>query len=282
MYLQLSLFFSLLVFSKGREIDGRVEKEKPFFWKKADTARWLAHENLWGTLSTTSVHLNGRAWGQPKSFVDGSIEQSTGIPYFYDSDMDTSMEDASADPAVTFSITQASLGMCNVDHIDPEDPRCARVSLSGKFAIVTDEDELEFARNALYERHPTMTSWPDDHSWKIHKLVMDEIWLIDIFGGASFISPEDYYAVDVAMLDVSVKNSQVADMNGSDDPVYSTCSVSCPVTAAPICTCSAYSDSSEDFNTSETIQRNVGSSVSCTAACPAQVQPLCTCITYSQ
>jgi hypothetical protein len=63
------------------------------------------------------------------------------------------------------------------------DPRCARVSLSGKFAIVTDEDELEFARNALYERHPTMTSWPDDHSWKIHKLVMDEIWLIDIFGG---------------------------------------------------------------------------------------------------
>ena len=52
--------------------------------KKAETARWLAHSNLWGTLSTTSVHLGGRAWGQPKSFVDGPENDSTGTPYFYD------------------------------------------------------------------------------------------------------------------------------------------------------------------------------------------------------
>ncbi|RYY88101.1 hypothetical protein EON63_03050 [archaeon] len=65
---------------------------KPPFWKKAETARWLAHENVWGTLSTTSVHLNGQAWGQPKSFVDGTITNSTGDFYFYDSDMDTSLQ----------------------------------------------------------------------------------------------------------------------------------------------------------------------------------------------
>ena len=52
--------------------------------KKAETARWLAHSNLWGNLATTSVHLDGRAWAQPKSFVDGSEAISTGIPYFYD------------------------------------------------------------------------------------------------------------------------------------------------------------------------------------------------------
>ena len=46
----------------------------------------------WGTLSTTSVHLNGQAWGQPKSFVDGPVNNSTGNLYFYDSDMDTSLE----------------------------------------------------------------------------------------------------------------------------------------------------------------------------------------------
>ena len=66
--------------------------DKPFVWKKAETARWLAHQNIWGTISTTSVHLNGRAWGQPKSFVDGSISNSTGVLYFYDSDMDTSVQ----------------------------------------------------------------------------------------------------------------------------------------------------------------------------------------------
>eukprot|EP01031_Cornospumella_fuschlensis_P036956 gene36956-44833_t len=50
---------------------------------------------MWGTLSTTSVHLQGQAWGQPKSFVDetrGTSSNSTGELYFYDSDMDTSLQ----------------------------------------------------------------------------------------------------------------------------------------------------------------------------------------------
>ncbi len=66
--------------------------ERPPFWKKAETARWLAHSNVWGTLSTISVHLNGQAWGQPKSFVDGTRDNSTGNFYFYDSEMDASMQ----------------------------------------------------------------------------------------------------------------------------------------------------------------------------------------------
>lgn len=66
--------------------------QKPPFWKKAETARWLAHQNVWGTLCTTSLHLGKQAWGQPKSFVDGTIANSTGTPYFYDSDMDESVK----------------------------------------------------------------------------------------------------------------------------------------------------------------------------------------------
>lgn len=84
------LVFLVLLVSVVHAADDVVQK--PPFWEKAETARWLAHENLWGTLSTTSVHLNGQAWGQPKSFVDGSNSNSTGNLYFYDSDMDTSME----------------------------------------------------------------------------------------------------------------------------------------------------------------------------------------------
>lgn len=101
---------------------------KPPFWKKAETARWLAHANVYGTLSTTSVHLKGQAWGQPKSFVDGTSTNSTGDLYFYDSDMDTSMQDAQANSAVAFSLSMAQMNnmMCAVDRLDPEDPRCAR------------------------------------------------------------------------------------------------------------------------------------------------------------
>lgn len=176
-----------------------AEKDKPPFWKKAETARWLAHENVWGTLSTTSVHLKGQAWGQPKSFVDGTETNSTGILYFYDSDMDASMQDINANPMVAFSLSAAQIHRCTVDRLDPEDPRCARVVFSGNFTMVTDPEELAFATNALFERHPTMTTWPTDHDWKVHRIDLTEIWLIDIYGGGT----------------VHVRQSSIIDLNFS-------------------------------------------------------------------
>lgn len=92
----------------------------------------------------------------------------------------------------------AQQGLCPVAETDPESPTCARVVISGTFAEVTDTQELDFAKSALFERHPTMATWPDDHDWKVHKIMMEEIWLIDIYGGASIISPDDYFAVKVA------------------------------------------------------------------------------------
>eukprot|EP00595_Chromulina_sp_UTEXLB2642_P001239 CAMPEP_0196765532 /NCGR_PEP_ID=MMETSP1095-20130614/9519_1 /TAXON_ID=96789 ORGANISM="Chromulina nebulosa, Strain UTEXLB2642" /NCGR_SAMPLE_ID=MMETSP1095 /ASSEMBLY_ACC=CAM_ASM_000446 /LENGTH=97 /DNA_ID=CAMNT_0042123765 /DNA_START=318 /DNA_END=611 /DNA_ORIENTATION=+ len=91
----------------------------------------------------------------------------------------------------------AERGYCTVNQIDPEDPKCARVTISGEFIEVTNESELSFALNALYERHPAMVSWPVDHNWKVHKIDINEIWLIDIYGGASFVDIDEYYAVDV-------------------------------------------------------------------------------------
>lgn len=85
------LFYSLTIF--GVIADKTIDlTKKPPFWKKAETARWLVHENIWGTLSTTSVHLKGQAWGQPKSFSDGTKTNSTGNLYFYDSAMDISVQ----------------------------------------------------------------------------------------------------------------------------------------------------------------------------------------------
>jgi len=75
------------------------------------------------------------------------------------------------------------IGRCTVDQVDPEDPRCARVVFSGKFTLVNEPEELTFATNALFERHPAMPTWPKDHDWKVHRIDLVEIWLIDIYGG---------------------------------------------------------------------------------------------------
>lgn len=168
--------------------------------RKAETARLLAHSNLWGVLSTTSVHLDGRAWGQPKSFVDGSLLNSTGTLYFYDSDMDESIKDLQRNVNCSFAISMENIGLCTLKKLDPEDPRCVRVTFSGQMVIVADIDELTFAVKSFYERHPAMKMWPKDHHWRVRKLLLDEIWLIDTFGGATIIDISEYYAVQ--MLDI--------------------------------------------------------------------------------
>mmetsp|Transcript_10093 Transcript_10093/g.15298 ORF Transcript_10093/g.15298 Transcript_10093/m.15298 type:complete len:196 (+) Transcript_10093:70-657(+) len=191
---QVSVFLGWILLSWSRLC---LCSDPPPFWKKAETARWLAHEHLWGTLSTTSVHLNGQAWGTAKSFVDGSTSNSTGVLYFYDCDINTSIQDIQENPMCAFSLTEAESNRCSVDELDPEDPRCARVSFSGKFLEVTDPDELKFAQSALFERHPQMESWPDDHTWRVYKIDLTEIFLLDIYGGATIVPIDEYYAVEM-------------------------------------------------------------------------------------
>lgn len=75
------------------------------------------------------------------------------------------------------------IGQLRAEQLDPEDPRCARVTFSGRFREVTDPVELATAKAFLFARHPAMASWPTDHDWAVHEIDIAEIWLIDIYGG---------------------------------------------------------------------------------------------------
>ena len=82
---------------------------------KPGNARYLAHRATWGVLSTTSTKTGvteGRAWGNPYSFVDGGWgdQTSTGTPYFYGSNMDQSFKDLQANPEATFTLSEENLG----------------------------------------------------------------------------------------------------------------------------------------------------------------------------
>lgn len=92
-------------------------------------------------------------------------------------------KDTLANSNVSFAITMAQQGYCPPDLRDPEEPTCARVSISGKFLLVQDTNEANEAKTYLFDRHPTMKTWPDDHEFQVYKLTIEEIWLIDIYGG---------------------------------------------------------------------------------------------------
>ena len=81
-----------------------------------------------------------------------------------------------------------SLGCANTD---PEDPTCAKLTLSGTVAAVT-EAELSMAVTAMEKRHPDLP-W-DKEEWAIVELEVEEGFLVDIYGGAHLITPELYYS----------------------------------------------------------------------------------------
>ena len=187
------ILFTTLSSISGLELP---EREKPKITDWAGTARWLVNANHYGSIATNSVHNAGFPFVQPKSFVDGGYPtNSTGIMYFYDSGMDTSLLDIAEDNSVSFALTAATLGHCPpTTHTDPENPTCARAVFTGNFVKVTDLEELVSAKESLYARHPMMKAWPKGHDFQVYKIdTIKEIWLIDIYGGAKSVDLDEYY-----------------------------------------------------------------------------------------
>jgi len=166
----------------------------------AQNARAMVHNLTYGVLSTTSQEFGGVAFGNPQSFVDGTTANSTGNLYFYVSDLDASMVDIAVNPNASFTLSEEMIDdYCSQQGVDPEDPRCIRVVLMGEMKEVDSED-LTWAKDALFARHPAMKSWPADHSWKVFSMSLKNIWVIDMFGGASVVSLSDYFSAAPAAL----------------------------------------------------------------------------------
>ena len=139
----------------------------------ADTARWLIHEATWGYLSTLQ---DGKPFAEVVSFSDGAKHSSTGRIFFY------LME--SGDPSDTpaaLTVGEASFnGTCGFagTEVDPEDPRCAKLTLTGKLRK-SSGDDVALGKKALFARHPQMAHWPTSHGFAVCELTLGDIWMID-------------------------------------------------------------------------------------------------------
>uniref|UniRef100_A0A671K8J4 Cellular repressor of E1A-stimulated genes 2 n=1 Tax=Sinocyclocheilus anshuiensis TaxID=1608454 RepID=A0A671K8J4_9TELE len=127
----------------------------------------------WGHLATISTQeqIKGLPFGNIVSVSDGPADNSTGVPYFYVTPMDNTVTDLPFCLLTTFSCDRKQV-------YDPEDPRCARLTLTGKMVEVGPE-ELDFAKEAMFSRHPVMKKWPPGHNCFFMKLVLQQVWLQD-------------------------------------------------------------------------------------------------------
>ncbi|XP_031481626.1 uncharacterized protein LOC116251475 [Nymphaea colorata] len=195
------LFFILLhhltpsVSSFSSHLDGGraplLRGPKPDPSNAAATARWLAAENDWGVLSTISRELGGAPFGNVVSFSDGLPGNGHGIPYFYLTTLDPTARNALKDARSSLTISEFPLGTCG--QRDPENPTCSKLTLTGKLKLIDSlSKEAELAKQALFSKHSEMKSWPADHNFQIFTLEIEDIFLIDWFGGPKPLPVADY------------------------------------------------------------------------------------------
>lgn len=192
----------------------KAKFSSPPYWNKPETARWMSENLAWGVLSTLSTRSQGSkvgdAFGNPYSFADVG-----GVPYFYASGLDASMIDLftglNANTHASFTLSEAALSSKGLLHDqackigtylgDPENPPCARLQLSGTVSkLPANSTEEVAAKEALFARHPSFKHYPASHDFFIAKLTLDGIWLIDMYGGASIISPAEYFNAKPAFM----------------------------------------------------------------------------------
>ncbi|KAF7819638.1 protein CREG1 [Senna tora] len=183
----------LLLIGVHGSVHGRLLSipPKPDPADAAATARWLVSQNIWGVLNTISSDLGGAPFGNVLSFSDGLPNEGSGIPYFYLTPLDPTARNAMKDQRASFAVSEYSLGTCGKK--DPENPSCAKMTLTGKLKLLdTSSKEAEVARSALFSKHPEMEWWPPSHGFQAYKLEIENIFLIDWFGGARPLTVEQY------------------------------------------------------------------------------------------
>ena len=67
------------------------------------------------------------------SFSDGLPNKGSGVPYFYLTALDPTARNAMKDQRASLAISEYAIGTCGKN--DPENPICAKITLSGKVCI---------------------------------------------------------------------------------------------------------------------------------------------------
>ncbi|XP_066248397.1 protein CREG1 [Euwallacea similis] len=193
----------------------------PPFYKYALMARYIIHFNDWVSIATLSTQaaIEGYPFVSLKSLSDGPESNSTGIPYIYMTDMDVSGKDLLKDNRVTIMSTLAQSDYCKKRELDPQDPQCAKVIITGTFVKVSNtSEEYKFGQDSLFERHPAMRSWPEEHAFYVSKVEPEQIMVLDFYGGAHMVTPQEYFNPSITTmvnLDDYYKKASVIDVKNN-------------------------------------------------------------------
>lgn len=147
-----------------------------------------------GTISTLP-EINGFPMVNVIAMADSEKgAKSTGMIYFYLVMLDFTAQDLSKKNQMTvlFSLDQSLY--CTNKNIDPMEPTCARIMMSGEaLRVQKDTPEYDFAAKSMTSHHPASAHWIDAHDFFLCKMNISQIVVLDWYGGPHYVTPEDYY-----------------------------------------------------------------------------------------
>lgn len=170
---------------------------RPPYREYAKMARYLVHKSNWtsmGTISSASS-IQGYPMVNVKSIADSAWNgPSTGHIYFLLTDLDFTGKDVTVTNKVTVLFSEDQDLACTSKNKDTQEPTCARAIFTGSVERLTKgTDEYKRASEYYTNRHPASLNWPIGHGWHYHKLNIEQIIIIDFYGGAKYVSADDYY-----------------------------------------------------------------------------------------
>ena len=99
------------------------------------TARYLVHYGSWGIFSAISPDFGYVPFGTVQSFADGPMGNSTGSPYFYIASVSDTYKNMEYNNSVSLTVSQAESDYCEKERLDPEEPICSRVTVTGQASM---------------------------------------------------------------------------------------------------------------------------------------------------
>lgn len=166
----------------------------------AKMARYLVHKAEWvsmGSISTVDA-IKGYPMVNIIAAADSARgEKSTGTLFFYLTMLDYTAQDLSKDNRLTILLSMDQDLECSKQGVDPMEPTCARIMISGRAVRVEEgSDEFKFGTNAMFSRHPAAKHWLDTHNFFLCKLDIVQIAVLDYYGGPHYVTVEEYMKAD--------------------------------------------------------------------------------------
>ncbi|OCT95258.1 protein CREG2 [Xenopus laevis] len=188
------------MFSYKRESNVATESPSPpsqaamaLHQKMAKNARVLAHHSKWGFLATMSTQesIAGVPFGHVLLTSDGPMDNGTGDPYIYANQKASFISDLLKNPVASLTFSDPDADLCK-SITEEHDPQTAALTLTGQMVIVPPE-EADFAKKALFSRHPVMRKLSQNSGWLLMKMKTEHVHVTDCYGKTFTIKMEDYY-----------------------------------------------------------------------------------------